>query len=196
MAKVEVHIKYIAEWNNAVARMLVLETKLDKLSFPIIIAENEAVVLIRELENNLHKRPQTHDLLSDMMDEFDIEMKEVYIYDLAEGIFYTKIFCRTNSKSVILEARVSDAVILALKKSCPIYADSSVVKKVAIPSASLFHENTGNDSFSEDKGECDFEKKSVEELNGLLNDAVNREDYETASVIRDEINRRLKSEQS
>ena len=98
MTKVEIKINYIAEWTDKSARVLVLQTKDETVSFPVIISDNEAFNLIKEIENLQLKRPQTHDLVFDIMKQFNIKLHTVYIYNLLEGIFYTKIQCSNQEK--------------------------------------------------------------------------------------------------
>ena len=173
------------------------ETSDNQLTFPIIIAEAEAQSLMKELENISAKRPQTHDLLCNMMDAFHIVLQEVYIYKLVEGIFYTYLLCETEGEMVSLDSRASDAVIIALKKGCPVYVDSSVLEKVGLPSASIGNEeeeaealNAGFVAATDPGAAGDYSRKSLDELSALLQDAVDIEDYELASVIRDEMNSR------
>lgn len=194
MSKVPIHIKYIAELNNAVARMMVMETDDREFTFPIIIAEAEALSLMKELDNVKVKRPQTHDLMARMMQDFEIVLHEVYIHKFLEGVFYTNMQCEADGHVINLDSRASDAVIMALKKNSAIYVDSSVLEKVGMPSASLGNEDEEAGSLdadfvaSVDPG--DYSSKSIEELESMLQNAIEVEDYELATVIRDEINSR------
>lgn len=194
MAKVAIHIKYIAELNNAVARMMVMETDDHQLTFPIIIAEAEALSLMKELDNVHVKRPQTHDLMYSMMQEFRIDLHEVYIHKFVEGIFYTNMLCEANGQMVSLDSRASDAVIMALKNDCPIYVDSAVLEKVGLPSSSFGSEEEElgamDAGFVSSVDPGDYSSKTNEELEALLQNAIDVEDYELATVIRDEINSR------
>ena len=199
MAKVAVYLKYMAELNNAVARMMVMETHDRQLTFPIIIAETEALCLMKELDNVRAKRPQTHDLMDHIMEEFQINLHEVYIHKFLEGIFYTEMTCECNGRIVAIDSRASDAVIMALKKNCPIYVDSTVLDKVALPSSSLGEEEEEAEDLSAELNAAfvnavdpgDYSTKSVQELEQMLEDAVEVEDYELATVIRDELSSRL-----
>ena len=192
MARVSVHIKYIAELNNAVARVMVMETDDHKISFPIIIAEAEALSLVKELDSVRVKRPQTHDLMEELMNGFGIALQEVYIHSFSEGVFYTEMRCLSGEKEVSLDSRASDAVIMALKQQCPIFVDSSVLERVGLPSASLGNEEAEVAAMDSDlvPAAGDYSSKSQKELASLLRDAIETEDYELATVIRDELNSR------
>lgn len=180
MTKVEIKFNYIAEWTDKSARVLVLQTKDETVSFPVIISDNEAFNLIKEIENLQLKRPQTHDLVFDIMKKFNIKLHTVYIYNLLEGIFYTKIQCSNQEKNIEIESRISDALILALKYNCPVYIENSILEQVGMPKETkedeTVYDNTNNLSY-----------KSIEELKELLDEAIENENYEYASLIRDEI---------
>ena len=98
MTKVEIKINYIAEWTDKSARVLVLQTKDETVSFPVIISDNEAFNLIKEIENLQLKRPQTHDLVFDIMKQFNIKLHTVYIYNLLEEIFILRYNVLTKKK--------------------------------------------------------------------------------------------------
>lgn len=182
MAKVEIKINYIAEWTDKSARVLVLHTKDESISFPVIISENEAFNLIKEIENLQLKRPQTHDLLYNMMNHFNIKLQSVYVYNLVEGIFYTKMYCVNPEQNIEIEARVSDALILALKYNCPVYIEDTILEQVGMP----------KDNKEDEDDKSNLSHKSIEELEEILQEAVDNENYEYASYIRDEIKKKVK----
>ena len=184
MAKIEIKIQYIAEWTDKSARVLVLQTKDQTISFPVIIAENEAFSLIKEIEHFELKRPQTHDLTYIIMQNFQIEMHAVYIYNLIEGIFHTSIDCSMNDQHVHIESRVSDAVILALKYQCPIFIEDFILEQVGMGKNEL------NEDAASSESETDLSHKSIKELEEILQEAVENENFEYASLIRDEINKK------
>ncbi len=185
MAKTEIRVKYIAEWNNASARMMVLETINGSRTFPVIIADSEALCLIRELEHVVLRRPQTHDLLEQLVNACHVQLTEVYIYKLVEGIFYTRIECESSDSHFSLESRASDAVILSLKCGCPIYVEEEILNRVGIDSDLL--ENKDSDESVQEES---YEDKSLSELEQMLEDAVASEDFELATFLRDEIKHR------
>jgi len=186
MAQVEITINYVAEWTDKSARVLVLQTKDKMKSFPIIIAENEAFNLVKEIEQIQLKRPQTHDLIYNILIDFNIQINYVQIYNLMEGIFYTRINCALEDKELNIESRVSDAVILALKYKCPIYAEDFILERVGTSSDAL------EETTPEEESHPNLSNKSIKELEIILQEAVQNEDFEYATLIRDEINKKTK----
>jgi len=184
MAKVEIKISCILNWNSDYARMLVMQTLDNQTSFPIIIAENEAICLLKELEKMKTQRPLTHDLLYATLQAFDVQIKEVYIQNIVEGIFYTQIRYEKDNEYVEVDARPSDAIILAIKSKAPIYVEESILEKLGknidlLPPT--LSENENQDA------EEDLTELSREELEKKLQQAIEIEDFETASKIRDVI---------
>lgn len=187
MQKVEVHIKYIAEWSNASARMMVMETGDGKTAFPIIIARAEAESLMQEMDAQAVRRPQPYDLMVSLMERFRIQLKEVYIYKVHEGIFYTQMQLASEDHREVIECRASDAVMLALKSQCPVFVDSEVLDKVGVPLRLL---NAMEDGDTEGEEGPDKSPKSLKALERMLEEAVETENFELASTLRDEINAR------
>ncbi len=185
MAKIEIKINYVAEWTDKSARVLVLQTKDETISFPVIIAENEAFSIVKEIENLQLKRPQTHDLLYAMMLNFHIMVDYVHIYNLMEGIFYTHIHCTNLEEEIDFESRVSDAAILALKYKCPLYIEDFILDQVGMSTDSIDNENTN-------ESKDNLSSKNSKELEIILQEAIDNENYEYASKIRDEINKKSK----
>jgi len=193
MNKIAIKINCILNWNNDYARMLIMQTQDGLISFPIIIADNEAASLFKEMEKIEVKRPQTHDLFFTFMQTFGICLDEVYIHKLVEGIFFTKIICSVQGKVVELDARPSDAIILALKAKAPIFVEQDILEKLGISTAEMEKQMTRsseNDENSNEDDEINIESMSNEDLKNLLKQAIEIEDFETASQIRDAIKQR------
>jgi bifunctional DNase/RNase len=194
MAKTAVKVDYIFSWNNDYAQMLLLQTHDNKTSFPIIIAEREAISLIKELEKIEIKRPQTHDLLFSMMQVLGVHLEEVYIHNCTEGIFYTKLICSTKRKIIELDSRPSDAIVLALKADVSIFVEDSILEKFGVPTTELKNPITLLDDDNEDtiheKGKQTLEKISDKNLETLLDHAIKIEDFEMAARIRDILKQR------
>jgi bifunctional DNase/RNase len=146
------------------------------------------------LENVQNARPLTHDMMKSMMDTFQIELKEVIIYKLKEGIFYSKLVCTSPTGDKEIDSRTSDALAMASRFNAPIYTYESILSNAGYV-----------DKNKEEEDEADYEPvaspsskaddnrlkdMSPEELNELLNEAVENEDYIKAAEIRDELNRR------
>jgi bifunctional DNase/RNase len=180
MAKVEIKVSCILNWNSDYARMLVMQTMDNQTSFPIIIAENEAICLLKELEKMKTQRPLTHDLLFATLQSFDIQIKEVYIHNIVEGIFYTQIRYEKDNEYVEVDARPSDAIILAIKSKAPMFVEESILDKLGKNIEILPPTLSDNQETEED-----LAMLSREDLEKKLLQAVEIEDFETASKIRD-----------
>lgn len=164
-----------------------------KRSLPIIIGGFEAQAIAVELESMTPTRPLTHDLFKSFAISFGIKVNEVVIYNLNEGIFYAKLVCEKDGQITEIDARTSDAIALGVRFKCPIYTFENILASAGI----LLDENTdfGTD-ISEEEETTTAEKGSlsaytIEELQVQLSEAIEEEDYEKASRLRDEISRRI-----
>src|SRR5580658_545466 len=181
------------------AYALLLNENNGKRRLPIIIGGFEAQAIAIEMENMKPSRPLTHDLFKNFAETFEIKLKEVIIYNLVEGIFYAKLICARDNNEVEIDARTSDAIALAVRFNCPVYTYEFILNSAGIVmDDDLAKEGgpTGKEAKVEkalEKQEEDFRKKTPDELKELLQKALDREDYERASRIRDEINARKKS---
>jgi bifunctional DNase/RNase len=183
------------------AYALILNESKGKRRLPIIIGGFEAQAIAIEMENMKPSRPLTHDLFKNFADTFEIQLKEVIVYNLVEGIFYAKLICSRDNNEVEIDARTSDAIALAVRFNCPIYTYEFILNSAGI----IMEEEAAKEGTTglpaeakkeikaSPKEEEDIKKKSVEELKELLQKVLDREDYERASKIRDELNRRKKS---
>lgn len=177
------------------AYALVLAEENGERRIPIIIGPVEAQAIAIQLEGLRPPRPLTHDLIKNLAFAFDIALLEVTIYKLEEGIFYSELLCEMNGKEVKIDSRTSDAVALALRFRCPIYTSEDILQKAGIV---LEHDDEGSPlkgSLEEEMEEptgSSYSQYSTNELEELLNEAIQNEDYEKASIIRDELNKREK----
>ena len=177
------------------AYALILGEKNGKRRLPIIIGGFEAQAIAIELEKIKTPRPLTHDLFKYFADAFHIEVREILINKFHEGVFYAQLVCTDGNKIEVVDSRTSDAIALALRFNCPVFTSEDIMKAASImveedadtPSAV----STGSQTKSTTKQE--FTSQSVTELNDLLQSAIDNEEYEKASRIRDELNRRDKS---
>jgi bifunctional DNase/RNase len=169
-----------------------------KRRLPIIIGNFEAQAIIIELENMTPNRPLTHDLFKNFALAFEINIEEVVIYKLHEGIFYSKLVCNNGERQIEIDARTSDAVAMAVRFNCPIYTYESILAQAGV----LFEEeqysaeqtsSRERRSGTRSSREKDLASMTTEELKELLQRALEEEAYEKASQIRDELNRRKKS---
>jgi bifunctional DNase/RNase len=162
---------------------------------PIVIGGFEAQAIAVALENMHPSRPLTHDLMKNFMTAFGIQLQEVYISDLQEGIFYSKLVCFTANDTIEIDSRTSDAIALAVRFGCPIYVYSNILEQ-----AGLTTENADKPIHATPVNEPakinDLSLLSLIELNNLLKEVLDQEDYIRAIDIRDEINKRTAQKKS
>lgn len=164
---------------------------------PIVIGGFEAQAIAVALERMQPSRPLTHDLMKNFMMAFNVELHEVIINDLQEGIFYSKLVCSSESDTVEIDSRTSDALALAVRFGCPIYTFEHILESAGI----LMEDTSKGTSRKADittttttttTGHEDLKNLTLEELNHLLGEVLEAEDYIRAIAIRDEINSRRK----
>lgn len=179
------------------AYALVLAEEEGERRIPIIIGAVEAQSIAIKLEGLEPPRPLTHDLFLNFARAFKIDILEVVIYKLEEGIFYSELVCLFNDEVVRIDSRTSDAVSLALRFNCPIFTFEDIMEKAGIVLDFGDQEETEKEEKKvheekAQKSKSPLEDKTMKELTDLLNDAVAKENYEKASEIKAEIERRKK----
>jgi len=161
---------------------------------PIVIGGFEAQAIAVALERMQPSRPLTHDLMKNFMNAFNVELMEIVINDLQEGIFYSKLVCINEHDTVEIDSRTSDALALAVRFGCPIYTFDNILE-----SAGILMEDTGKKKKSEvpveqsatmSTSKENLSSLSVDELENLLNEVLEQEDYLRAIAIRDELKKR------
>ena len=164
---------------------------------PIVIGGFEAQAIAVALERMQPSRPLTHDLMKNFMMAFNVELHEIVINDLQEGIFYSKLLCSTDNDTVEIDSRTSDALALAVRFGCPIYTYENILESAGIlmedeekKKEEVAVSSSQVTSSGEDKE--DLKALSIEELQTLLNDVLEQEDYIRAIAIRDELSNRKK----
>ena len=183
------------------AYALVLNEEGGERRIPIIIGGFEAQSIAIQLEGLKPPRPLTHDLFKNFADSFKIKLKEINIYKLEEGVFYSNLICDKEGKEIIIDARTSDAIALALRFNCPIYTTEEILSKSGIIVEINFDKEKGEKpakktveyqpkSKPEKKSTEDYTNLSIEDLEEMLDEAIKSENYEKASYIRDEIKKR------
>lgn len=175
---------------------------------PIVIGGFEAQAIAVALERIKPSRPLTHDLFSNFMFSFNIELLEAVIYKLEEGIFFAKLICRNEKESIEIDSRTSDALALAIRMGCPIFTYENI-----LDAAGLFMDQTEEgaepakeqeeevetnerlEDFSSSKivSDKDLKQMTTEELEELLHKVLESEDYVRAISIRDELKTRGKA---
>ncbi len=175
------------------AYALVLEQEGGTRRLPIIIGSSEAQSIAIELENMAPTRPLTHDLFRTFAQQFNIDIQEVIIYNFVDGVFYGKIVCNDGKNEVEIDCRPSDAIALAVRFKCPIYTHEFILNAAAFEKddsdVGIRPIAIADDSPVNQGG---FSQLTEEELEQSLNAALAKEDYEEATLIRDEMNRRNK----
>lgn len=163
---------------------------------PIVIGGFEAQAIAVALEKMNPSRPLTHDLMKNFLIAFGIDLHEVIINDLQEGVFYSKLVCSNEQDTIEIDSRTSDAIAMAVRFGCPIYTFENILQNAGIlleESEESKKKKTGEESLEEEikkTGNEDLKQMSLEELTHLLNEVLETEDYLRAIAIRDEINSR------
>lgn len=161
---------------------------------PIVIGGFEAQAIAVALERMNPSRPLTHDLMKNFMLAFNVELHEIVINDLQEGIFYSQLVCSSANDTVEIDSRTSDALALAVRFGCPIYTYENILDQAGV----LMDEEQNTEKAATEAqipetargGTDELKSMSIADLNKLLNDVLEQEDYIKAIAIRDEINRR------
>ncbi len=162
---------------------------------PIVIGSFEAQAIAVAMERMTPNRPLTHDLFKNTLETFNIELKEIIINNLIDGIFYARLICMKAGETFEIDSRTSDALALAVRFSCPVYTYEFI-----LDAAGIVLEEAEED-FAEEQtvqvgnaGEESLSSYSMEKLNKMLEEVLAQEDYEKAAEIRDELNRRKKEQ--
>ena len=184
---------------------VVLEETAGKRRLPIVIGGFEAQAIAVALEKMPTTRPLTHDLLRNMFNTFGMELVEIIINNLKEGIFYALLVCKVGDRIEEIDSRTSDAIALAVRFNCPIYTYEFILDSAGII---MDEQMTGSEATPAKKEKVEIDapaevepdaaiknmgKLSEKQLNDLLNKVLKMEDYEKAIRIRDEIERRKKA---
>mgnify|MGYP001289339031 CR=1 FL=1 len=163
---------------------------------PIVIGSFEAQAIAVAMEKMTPNRPLTHDLFKNTIEAFRIEIKEIVINNLLDGIFYAKLICEREGEIIEMDSRTSDAIALAVRFQCPIYTYEFI-----IDTAGVELEENSNEEIEEEEsdnliGKNANEKQealssySLESLQNMLMQVLEEENYEKAAIIRDEIDKR------
>jgi bifunctional DNase/RNase len=160
---------------------------------PIVIGGFEAQAIAVALERMSPSRPLTHDLMKNFMMAFAVELHEVIINDLQEGIFYSKLVCSSEKDTVEIDSRTSDALALAVRFGCPIYTYDNILDNAGILMEGDTKKKKSSAEVTNEIGDKNNLKSlSLEELDSLLSEVLEQEDYIRAITIRDEIKSRTK----
>ena len=175
------------------AYALILGERNGNRRLPIIIGGFEAQSIAVELEKIRTPRPLTHDLFKAFADVYNIEISEVIISKFSEGVFYAKLICSDGTNIQEVDSRTSDAIALALRFSCPVYTYESIMTAAGIlmeEEAELLKQHDDPEPEEMPEAPVLFSEATMLELKEMLQSAIENEEYEKASNIRDEINKR------
>ena len=174
------------------AYVLILGDKNSLRRLPIVIGGNEAQAIAVGIERQQNSRPLTHDLLLKFASTFNVKVVEVVINRFRDGVFYAMLVCQQGDEMVLIDARPSDAIAIAVRLGCEIYAYETVLDEAGIIMDDMNENDSSDssDSINKVQDEPDLELLTISELEDLLQRAIDEEDYEKAAQIRDEINGR------
>lgn len=185
--KIELRVVNISNSQAQVPAFALLLQEVDgERQLPIIIGPAEAQAITFKLNNITPIRPLTHDLFASTLNVFGISIIEILIYRAQDGVFYSNIVYKKEEEIISIDSRTSDAIALALHFNAPIYIYSSVLEKECIS----MYDPLEKEETETEVGESSLTSKSVQALKKELAKAVKEENYELASILRDEIARR------
>ena len=193
MEKVELKFLRITySHTHAGAYALILAEKQGDRRLPIIIGGVEAQAIAIQVENIKPARPLTHDLFKNLADQLHINLKEVVINDLVEGIFHAKLVLVQGENEVEVDARSSDAIALALRFACPIHTYEFIMSAAGLKVEDGDEEKEATEKVekAEKSEKKNIKQIPLDDLKNMLEEALSDEDYERASKLRDELKRR------
>lgn len=192
MSRIKLNIIGLSSGQSNGSYTLILGEDKGRRKLPIIIGSFEAQAIAIEIEKIVPFRPMTHDLFVAFCKTFNIQIVEVEIYNLIDGVFHAKLMCEVDGESREIDARTSDSIALAVRFKCPIYTYEDIMESAGV----VFNDDM-DDVISEPEHETmpgkptnDLATKSKDQLEKLLEDALTDEDYDKAAIIRDELNKR------
>lgn len=174
---------------------VLLEETLGTRRLPIVIGAFEAQAIAVVLEGMIPSRPLTHDLMCNLLQTFEISVREVIIHDYLDGIFYAQLICNKNGETVHIDCRTSDSLALAIRLNAPIYTLEKIINMAGIDIDDknvddMEADDTPPPMFNPNQTHNEFDNFSTEELTTLLEQVLQNEDYKKAAAIRDELTKR------
>ncbi len=163
---------------------------------PIVIGSFEAQAIAVAMEKMTPNRPLTHDLFKQTLEAFKVEIKEIIINNLLDGIFYARLICEREGEIIELDSRTSDAIALAVRFQCPIFTYEFILDTAGVEldeSTQTEIEEESDDEMEEKPGkdkQSSLSTYSLESLQNMLLQVLEEENYEKAATIRDEIDKR------
>ena len=165
------------------AYALILAEENGQYHIPIVIGASEAQSIAIKMEKINMPRPLTHDLITNISQAFGIKLTEIFIYKFEDGIFYSELTFNGGDRQIVIDARTSDAVALAIRTKAPIFTTREIIDETG-----FIMEVTGENSYSLEKdskhdNEIKLENLAIEELERMLNKHIDLEEYEQAAHI-------------
>ena len=197
MSRIKLNIVGLSSGQSNGSYTLILGEANGKRKLPIVIGSFEAQAIAIEIEKIVPFRPMTHDLFVTFCQTYNIQVQEVEIYNLIDGVFHAKLICEMEGEIREIDARTSDSIALAVRFKCPIYTYEDIMSEVGVIFNDDGEEIPGEDipvqvEPQQKKAGSDFSKFTIEELEAKLTEALAVEDYDKAARIRDEITKRKK----
>ncbi len=196
MIKIELDIVALSHSVTASHNYAVVLGEVDgKRRLPVVIGGFEAQAIAVAMEQMAPNRPLTHDLFKNTLESFDVDLKEVVINNLLDGVFYAKLVCVKDGEEYEIDSRTSDAIAMAVRFDCPIYTFEFIMDSAGVE----LEDSDDPASMTKPKSKkpegaprraSDYGSMSDEELAEALNEVLAKEDYEKAAKIRDEMLRR------
>lgn len=199
MDKIELHIVALSHSvTHSHNYAVVLGETQGNRRLPIVIGGFEAQAIAVAMEDMIPSRPLTHDLFKNALDTFDIEIREVVINNLLDGVFHAQLICERNGEVYEIDSRTSDAIAMAVRCNCPIFTYEFILEAAGVAVEETETEATEEKTPQKKKRSKpkSFKELSMEDLNTLLEKVIQEEDYEKAAKIRDEIARRGDQQES
>lgn len=168
---------------------MVLSEEMGIRRLMVIVGTPEAQSIAFKLQNSAPPRPLTHDLVQSILSEFGIILQEILIYKYVDGVYFSRLRFKQNNEIVEIESRTSDAVAIALRTKSPIYTTEAIMQEQGI----VFEDSTSDIEQNEDDSldlSLDYSLLNEDELKTMLEDAILGEDYELASILRDELDKK------
>lgn len=193
MEKIELYIVTLTHSVTQSSNYAVVMGEVDgNRRLPIVIGGFEAQAIAVAMEGMMPSRPLTHDLLKNILDTFEIEVTEILINNLVEGVFHARIVCLQHGREFEIDSRTSDAIAMAVRYSCPIFTYDFILDAAGV----RIEDNPPGESEEAPKEEKKprrrrgYSEYSLDDLTAMLDKVIGEEDYEKAAKIRDEINKR------
>ncbi len=194
MDRIKLNIIGLSSGQSNGSYTLILGEDKGKRKLPVVIGSFEAQAIAIEIEKIVPFRPMTHDLFVAFTQTFSIQVLEVEIYDLIDGVFHAKLLCEMQGEQYEIDARTSDSIALAVRFKCPIYTFEKIMEEAGVVfDDEPFMEEEKKEAEKPVVSENDYSKMTPEELQKKLDEALGLEEYVKAAAIRDELKKRRKN---